>query len=164
VVREVDAGALVAALEKLAPFVEKTRGVTLTYTDLLIALVARVLPKHPRMNASWTGDGIRLHRDINVGIAVAVSAGVVVAAMHKADTTNLDDIAVQRRDVAERARMGRRPPISRARPLRSPTSACSTSTRSRPSSFRRKRAFWPSAPLPGGSCPLTARLASVSGR
>jgi len=110
VVREVDAGALVAALEKLAPFVEKSRGVTLTYTDLLVALVARVLPKHPRMNASWTGDGIRLHRDINVGIAVAVSAGVVVAAIHKADTTNLDDIAVGRRDVAERARMGRLQP------------------------------------------------------
>jgi len=110
VVREVDAGALVAALEKLAPLVQKTRGVTLTYTDLLVALVARVLPKHPRMNASWTGDGIRLHRDINVGIAVAVSAGVVVAAMHRADATNLDDIAVGRRDVAERARMGRLQP------------------------------------------------------
>jgi pyruvate dehydrogenase E2 component (dihydrolipoamide acetyltransferase) len=110
VVREVDAGALVAALEKLAPLVQKTRAVTLTYTDLLIALVARVLPKHPRLNASWTGDGIRLHRDINVGIAVAVSAGVVVAAMHRADTANLDDIAVQRRDVAERARMGRLQP------------------------------------------------------
>jgi len=110
VVREVDAGALVAALEKLAPLVQKTRGVTLTYTDLLVALVARVLPKHPRMNASWTGDGIRLHRDINVGIAVAVSAGVVVAAMHRADATNLDDIAVGRRDVAERARTGRLQP------------------------------------------------------
>jgi len=107
VVREVDAGALVAAQQKLEPAIEKARGVKLTYTDLLVALVARVLPKHPRMNASWTGDGIRLHREVNVGIAVAVTAGVVVAAIHKADTTSLDEIAVQRRDVAERARMGR---------------------------------------------------------
>jgi len=110
VVREVDAGALVAAQQKLEPAIEKARGVKLTYTDLLVALVARVLPKHPRMNASWTGDGIRLHREVNVGIAVAVSAGVVVAAIHKADTTSLDEIAVQRRDVAERARMGRLQP------------------------------------------------------
>jgi pyruvate dehydrogenase E2 component (dihydrolipoamide acetyltransferase) len=110
VVREVDASALVAAQQKLEPAIEKARGVKLTYTDLLVALVARVLPKHPRMNASWTGDGIRLHRDVNVGIAVAVSAGVVVAAIHKADTTNLDEIAVQRRDVAERARTGRLQP------------------------------------------------------
>jgi pyruvate dehydrogenase E2 component (dihydrolipoamide acetyltransferase) len=107
VVRDADAGALVTAREKLEPAIEKARGVKLTYTDLLVALVARVLPKHPRVNASWTGDGVRLHREVNVGIAVAVSAGVVVAAIHKADTTNLDEIAVQRQDVAERARMGR---------------------------------------------------------
>jgi pyruvate dehydrogenase E2 component (dihydrolipoamide acetyltransferase) len=106
----VDAGALVAAREKFEPSIEKARGVKLTYTDLLVALVARVLPKHPRVNASWTGDGLRLHREVNVGIAVAVSAGVVVAAIHKADTTDLDEIAVQRRDVADRARMGRLQP------------------------------------------------------
>jgi pyruvate dehydrogenase E2 component (dihydrolipoamide acetyltransferase) len=110
VVRDVDAGALVATREKLEPAIEKARGVKLTYTDLLVALVARVLPKHPRVNASWTGDGIRFHREVNVGIAVAVSAGVVVAAIHKADATNLDEIAVQRRDIAERARMGRLQP------------------------------------------------------
>jgi len=110
VVREVDAGALVAAQQKLEPAIEKARGVKLTFTDLLVALVARVLPRHPRLNASWTADGIRLHREVNVGIAVAVSAGVVVPAIHKADTTNLDEIAVQRRDVAERARMGRLQP------------------------------------------------------
>jgi len=110
VVREVDAAALVATQQKLEPAIEKARGVKLTYTDLLVALVARVLAKHPRMNASWTGDGIRLHKEVNVGIAVAVSTGVVVATIHKADTTNLDEIAVQRRDAAERARMGRLQP------------------------------------------------------
>ena len=31
----------------------------LTHTDLLVALVARVLAKHPKMNASWTGSAIR---------------------------------------------------------------------------------------------------------
>ena len=110
VVREVDAGALIAARETLAPGVERTHGVKPTYTDLLIALVARVLPKHPRMNASWTGEGIRLHRDVNVGIAVAVDAGVVVAVIHKADAMNLGDIAVRRRDLTERARAGRLQP------------------------------------------------------
>jgi pyruvate dehydrogenase E2 component (dihydrolipoyllysine-residue acetyltransferase) len=110
VVREVDAGALVAAQQKLEPAIEKARGVKLTFTDLLVALVARVLPRHPRLNASWTADGIRLHREVKVGIAVAVSAGVVVAAIHRADTTSLDEVAVQRREVAERARMGRLQP------------------------------------------------------
>jgi len=109
-VREVDAAALVATREKLGPAIEKARGVNPTLTDLLVALVARVLPKHPRMNASWTGEGIRLNREVNVGIAVAVDAGVVVTTIPKADATNLGDIAVQRRDMTERARDGRLQP------------------------------------------------------
>jgi pyruvate dehydrogenase E2 component (dihydrolipoamide acetyltransferase) len=107
VVREVDAGPLIAMREKLGPGIQQAQGVEPTYTDLLVALVARVLPKHPRMNASWTDQGIRLNPEVNVGIAVAVDAGVVVAAIHKADETSLADIAVQRRELSDRARKGR---------------------------------------------------------
>lgn len=111
VVREVDAGALVATREKLAPGIQQAYGVDPTYTDLLVALVARVLLKHPRINASWTSEGIRLNPEVNVGIAVAVGDGVVVAAIHNADKANLADIALRRRELAERARAGRlRPP------------------------------------------------------
>jgi len=107
VVREVDAGALVATREKLGPGIQQAHGVEPTYTDLLVALVARVLLKHPRVNASWTGEGIRLNPEVNVGIAVAVDAGVVVAAIHDADKTSLADIALRRRGLTERARAGR---------------------------------------------------------
>src|SRR6202043_2566298 len=48
VVREVDASALNEARQKLGPGIEKSREVKLTLTDLLAALVARVLQKHPR--------------------------------------------------------------------------------------------------------------------
>jgi pyruvate dehydrogenase E2 component (dihydrolipoyllysine-residue acetyltransferase) len=106
-VREVDAGVLVAMREKLAPGIQQARGIEPTYTDLLVALVAGVLRRHPRMNASWTDEGIRLNREINVGIAVAVDNGVVVAAIHNADTTSLADITVQRRELTDRARAGR---------------------------------------------------------
>src|ERR1035437_4648334 len=59
VVRDVDAGALNEARHKLGPDIEKSRGVKLTHSDLLVALVARVLQKHPRMNASWSNRGAR---------------------------------------------------------------------------------------------------------
>src|ERR1039457_2251283 len=72
VVRDVDAGALVAAREKLTPAIERTHGVKVTHTDLLVALLARALVNHPRMNASWTADGIHLHAEVNIGIAMAV--------------------------------------------------------------------------------------------
>jgi pyruvate dehydrogenase E2 component (dihydrolipoamide acetyltransferase) len=107
VVREVDAGALNEARRKVAPEIEQSRGVKLTYTDLLVALVSRVLVKHPRMNASWAGDGVRLSADINMGLAMAVDEGVVAPVIHQANKAELGAIALQRRDLAERARSGK---------------------------------------------------------
>ena len=105
--REIDAGALLSAREKFGPAIEKERGVRLSHTDLLVAAVARALEKHPLVNASWTGDGIRLHPEINVGIAMAVDDGVVAPAIPGANTKKLGEIAAMRRDLTERARAGK---------------------------------------------------------
>jgi len=110
VVREVDAGALVEAHKKLRETVEQARGVKPTQTDMLVALVARALAKHPRMNASWTGAAIRLNPHVNMALAMAVNDGVVAAVIPKADALDLGEIAVQRRDLSERARAGRSRP------------------------------------------------------
>jgi pyruvate dehydrogenase E2 component (dihydrolipoamide acetyltransferase) len=107
VVREVDAGALNEARQKLAAEIEASHGAKLTHTDLLVALVARVLVKHPRMNASWAGEGVRANAEINMGLAMAVDEGVVAPVIHKADQAELGAIAGQRRDLAERARSGK---------------------------------------------------------
>jgi pyruvate dehydrogenase E2 component (dihydrolipoamide acetyltransferase) len=106
-VRDVDAAALHALREKLRSRVEHDRGVKLTHTDLLVALVARTLVKHPKMNASWTGAGIALNSAINVSVAVAVKDGVVGAVIPKADGLGIADIAAQRKELAERARDGK---------------------------------------------------------
>jgi pyruvate dehydrogenase E2 component (dihydrolipoamide acetyltransferase) len=81
-------------------------GSTCTVTDFLIALTARALTKHPKMNASWTNSAIHLNPAINISLAVAVKDGVVGAVIHNADRTPLTDIAAQRKDLAERARSG----------------------------------------------------------
>jgi len=107
VVRDVDAGALNETRQKLGPDIEISRGVKLTHSDLLVALVARVLQKHPRINASWTGAGVRANTEINVGLAMAVNDGVVAPVIQNADKVGLGEIAVQRRDLAERARGGK---------------------------------------------------------
>jgi pyruvate dehydrogenase E2 component (dihydrolipoamide acetyltransferase) len=107
VVSEVDAGALVATRERLARAAEQAGGVRPTYTDLLVALLAPALLKHPRMNASWSADGIRLHREVSIGVAMAVNDGVVAGVIHNADTTALGEIAAQRQDLSERAKSGR---------------------------------------------------------
>jgi len=107
VIREVDAGALLEARERLGSAVEKARGVRLTHTDLLVAVIARVLTKHPRINSSWDDQKIRLHPEVNIGLAMAVEDGVVAAVIHQANTVELGEIAVQRRDLTERARASR---------------------------------------------------------
>jgi pyruvate dehydrogenase E2 component (dihydrolipoamide acetyltransferase) len=105
--REIDAGALLSAREKFGPAIEKERGVKLSHTDLLVAAVAHALEKHPLVNASWAGDGIRLQPEINVGIAMAVDDGVVVAAIPRTNAKNLGEIAAMRRDLTDRARAGK---------------------------------------------------------
>jgi pyruvate dehydrogenase E2 component (dihydrolipoamide acetyltransferase) len=107
VTREIEAGALLAAREKLGAAIEKELGVRLSHTDLLVAAVAHTLEKHPFVNASWTGDGVRMHPEINVGIAMAVDDGVVVASIPAANKKKLGEIAAARRDLTERARAGK---------------------------------------------------------
>jgi pyruvate dehydrogenase E2 component (dihydrolipoamide acetyltransferase) len=107
VVREVDATSLREERDKLAPIVYKSYGVKLTYTDLLATLVARVLAKHPRLNASWTGDTIRENSDVNIAIATAVDDGVVAPVIQRADTSDLGKVALQRHQLTERARNGK---------------------------------------------------------
>ena len=107
VAREIEASALNEYRGKLVAEIERTHNIRITHTDLLVALVARVLLKHPRLNSSWTAEGIRLHDHVNMGVAIAVNDGVVAAVIPNAHTATLAEIATQRRDVAERARAGK---------------------------------------------------------
>lgn len=107
VVREADAAALNAIRERLSTAIEKSHNVRLTHTDLLIALVARTLRKHPSLNSSWTAEGIRLHPDVNIGVAVGAKKAVVTVVVHNAHKASLGEIAQRRREVIERARGGR---------------------------------------------------------
>ena len=105
--REVDAGGLNRVRAVLGPAIEQALSVKLTHTDLLIALVARTLLKHPRLNASWIDNGIQLNSSVNISIAMAVEDGVVAPVVMNAHTAPLSEIAKLRRELTERARAGR---------------------------------------------------------
>jgi pyruvate dehydrogenase E2 component (dihydrolipoamide acetyltransferase) len=110
VARDVDASALNRARQALIPGIERSHGVKVTHTDLLVAAVARALRAHPRMNGSWSNGAITLNRDINVALAMAVENAVVTAVIPRADTATLGDIAKRRKELAERARGGKLQP------------------------------------------------------
>ncbi len=98
-VREVDASGLMEA--------RKCAGEGFTISDVLISITARVLARHPKMNANWSGQGVHLNPEVNISLAIAVEDGVVAAVIPKADSLALSEIAVQRKQLAERARAGR---------------------------------------------------------
>jgi pyruvate dehydrogenase E2 component (dihydrolipoyllysine-residue acetyltransferase) len=107
VTRQVDAGALKAARDAMQPAIEKSHGVKVTYTDLIVRAAARTLKRHPRLNASWTDNNIVVHADVNVALAMAVENAVVTGVIAQADAAAVADIAVRRRDLMQRATAGR---------------------------------------------------------
>jgi len=110
VTREVDAGALNDARERMLPAVERSHGVKVTHTDLLVAIVARTLTKHPRLNATWAEGGIVLQQDVNIALAIGVENAVVTAVIPHADRATVGDIATRRRELTARAQAGRLQP------------------------------------------------------
>ena len=107
VTREIEASALNQYREKMASEIARTQNIRITHTDLFVALTARVLLKHPRLNSSWTVEGIRLHDHVNMGVAIAVNDGVVAAVIPNAHAASLAEITQKRREVAERAKAGK---------------------------------------------------------
>lgn len=78
-----------------------------TYTDLLVKIVAAALQLHPRLNALWHEQGITLQREIHIGLAVAAEAGLVVPVIHQADKLTAGEIAQRRTALVEKAQAGK---------------------------------------------------------
>ena len=102
-VREVNVARLVAWLGAA----RKQTGAHLTYTDLLVKLVAATLARHPRVNVSWKDGALERHAEINIGLAVALEDGLVVPVIARADALGLADIAARREDLVARAQAGK---------------------------------------------------------
>lgn len=75
-----------------------------SFNDLVIKACAMALRKHPSINASWLGDIIRYHADINIGMAVAVDEGLVVPVIKHADQLGLSEISASARSFVDKAR------------------------------------------------------------
>ena len=80
-------------------------------TDLLALAVSRTLRDHPRLNGRYAGDGeLELSERVNLGIAVATEAGLVVPVLEGADALPLRELVSKARDLVRRAREGKLSP------------------------------------------------------
>ena len=102
-VREVNVSRLATWRERVA----QRSGARVTYTDLMVRIVAAAVAQHPRVNVSWKDRSIVQHADVNIGLAVAIEEGLVVPVLHRADTLTLAEIATRREDLVSRAQAGK---------------------------------------------------------
>jgi pyruvate dehydrogenase E2 component (dihydrolipoamide acetyltransferase) len=75
-----------------------------TVTDILSKACAAALMRHRTVNVLWAEDAIELHPSANIGIAVAIEAGLVVPVIHQAEQKTIAELAAARADIVTRAR------------------------------------------------------------
>jgi pyruvate dehydrogenase E2 component (dihydrolipoamide acetyltransferase) len=83
-----DAVRLKASLEATELFEE-----TVTYNDIIVKACALALGRYPRMNASYADEGIVIHPNINIGVAVAVEDGLILPVIRECERLSLLEIS-----------------------------------------------------------------------
>jgi pyruvate/2-oxoglutarate dehydrogenase complex dihydrolipoamide acyltransferase (E2) component len=102
---EVDMTNIAKWLEKNKEDFKRREGYSISYVPFVMKAVCEGLRKFPYMNASWTEDNkIILKKRINLGLAVATDAGLIVPTIYDADQYTLAGLAKQINAVAQRAR------------------------------------------------------------
>ena len=105
-----DLAALEQLKNQLRPGWELAQGYRLTYTHLMAALIARAAGACPGANASWTEEGIRFYRDVNLGVAMASERGLVVPVVRDAGRRPLREVAGEIIRLQHAAEQNRLPP------------------------------------------------------
>jgi 2-oxoisovalerate dehydrogenase E2 component (dihydrolipoyl transacylase) len=86
---------------------EAANGVKLTLLPFFMRAVVESLAQFPLMNASFTDEGIRVHKSVNLGIAAAVEGNLVVPVVRNADQLAIKGLALAAGALIEKARRGR---------------------------------------------------------
>jgi len=101
---EVDLTRIVNLRNKLKSGFEQRNGARLTFMPFFVRAAIIGLQQFPIVNASLEGDSIRYHRNVNVGIAVALDWGLIVPVLKNADELNFLGLQRGITDLGERAR------------------------------------------------------------
>jgi pyruvate dehydrogenase E2 component (dihydrolipoamide acetyltransferase) len=103
-VDEIDMTKVAAIRAKAKEEFEKRYETKLTFMPFFVKAVVAGLRAYPTLNASLDGTNMVLHREINIGMAVALDWGLIVPVIKNADEKNLLGIQRNLNDLAERAR------------------------------------------------------------
>lgn len=84
----------------------KADGTSISVNDMVIKAVALALSRFPGMNATFAGDRIARHSDVNIGIAVSLPEGLLVPVLRGCEELSLKEIAARTHPLIQRARSG----------------------------------------------------------
>ncbi|MCJ0917130.1 2-oxoglutarate dehydrogenase [Mammaliicoccus sciuri] len=101
---EVDATDLVKTRQHHKTSFKQNEGYNLTFFAFFVKAVAEGLKKYPMLNSTWAGDEIKIHKDINISIAVASEDKLYVPVIKNADDKSIKGIAREINDLATRGR------------------------------------------------------------
>jgi 2-oxoglutarate dehydrogenase E2 component (dihydrolipoamide succinyltransferase) len=101
---EIDMSAVMGVRERLKERVEKQHGVKLSFMPFFVKAACLALKEYPVVNAQIDGDSIVYKHYVNMGIAVASDAGLVVPNIKDADRKGMIEVARDIGDLAKRAR------------------------------------------------------------
>ena len=106
VMTEVDMTSIVDFVKRKHDKFKEREGYALTYTPFIIESVIKSLKDYPEMNSSISGSKVDYHRDINIGLAVAIENGLMVPSIPNCEEKNFLGICRSVNDVAKRTRDG----------------------------------------------------------
>ena len=73
--------------------VNDKNNVKISFNDIIVKAVAMAIRKHPVINSSWAENHIKLHKNINIGVAVSLENGLVVPVIKNADMKSFTEIS-----------------------------------------------------------------------
>lgn len=82
----------------------------ISYNDILFKCMEAAIRRYPYLNASYTDEAILVHKDVNIGLAVSVEAGLVVPVNKKVNGKGIEEIAADNRTNIQKAREGKLAP------------------------------------------------------
>ena len=100
---EIDCENVLALRGKLNDLWEK-EGIRLSLADFITKALAVALQQHPSLNATFDGQQVTLHGDINLGIAVSLPGGLIVPVLRGINQMGLKEIRQRTADLIDRAR------------------------------------------------------------
>ena len=100
---DLEIDALLAARAKINHLLEG-QGVKVSVNDIIIKAVAVALKRVPEANASYTPEGIALHKHADIAVAVAIDGGLITPIVRAAETKGLAQISAEVKDLAARAK------------------------------------------------------------